>query len=704
MILAPSIVKRYIVNNSEELIGRKTEISSLKYNYFTSVIKVYDFKLFEKNDTEVFASLDTLILNLEPLKLISSTLEIEQLYLKGFMAKAIMKHSEFNFDDLVALANDKEQDTTVRIDSDPFKYNVSNIEIKDSKFVFDDQNVNKETSIDNIAFTIPNISWNQEEKSNADIQFNFENGGYFESAVKINPVNGEFNTSITLLNIALNPFYDYVAQYAEISDFNGSLNADISINGNTNDVLKSIVSGNIDIQEFQMKDTDNKKFLGADQISTDIKIIDYFNQNYELKSLHIENSYAYFELDSISNNFFKIFKVDESVATDVATDSLEQQTEKSIQYSINELRLTDGVLDYTDNLIGEPFSYNLSAIEIDSDSITSTSNWIDVYATMLLNKRGTLKSDIGIDPNNLLNSTLDFDIQNFLLEDLNIYTNYYTGHRILKGDMYYFSKSKLTNGEIDSQNKLIVKNASLENSKGGLYDLPLKFAFFLLTDKNGDVELDIPVRGDLKDPSTDIGPIIWKTFKNVIGKTVAAPVNFLVGLVGGDPKELEEINFTYGDTILSQKHKRQLSKLIALEKRKDSLKITMTYYVDSLLFKEALAKESIGNTYSQETGKDYLKNDSDFNTYVLNKVDNDSLNFNQGIKALTLNEPIDSLARQRRSSIISLVKNYIKEEYPISNISIIESNPNDPQNSGSYPKFLLTYGLVGDDEIIKDSN
>ena len=69
MILAPSLVKRYIVNNSEELIGRKTEISSLKYNYFTSVIKVYDFKLFEKNDTEVFASVDTLILNLEPLKL-----------------------------------------------------------------------------------------------------------------------------------------------------------------------------------------------------------------------------------------------------------------------------------------------------------------------------------------------------------------------------------------------------------------------------------------------------------------------------------------------------------------------------------------------------------------------------------------------------------------------------------------------------------
>lgn len=704
MILAPSLVKRYIVNNSEELIGRKTEISSLKYNYFTSVIKVYDFKLFEKNDTEVFASVDTLILNLEPLKLISNTLEIEQFYLKGFMTKVIMKRSEFNFDDLVALANDEERDTTIREDSDPFKYNFSNIEVKDSKFVFDDQNVNKETSIDNISFTIPNISWDQEEKSNADIQFNFENGGYFESTVRINPVNGEFNTSITLSNLALHPFYDYVAQYAEINDFNGSLNADVSINGNTNDILKSIVSGNLDIQKFQMLDANSKKFLGADKISTDIKIIDYFNENYELNSLNIDNSYAFFKLDSVSNNFAKIFKVDETTTTNVTTDSLKKQTEKNVQYSINKLRLTDGVLDYTDNLTGEPFNYNLSAIEIDSDSITSTSKWIDIYATMLLNNRGTLKSDIGIDPNNLMNSTLDFDIQNFLLEDLNIYTNYYTGHRILKGDMYYFSKSKLTNGEIDSQNKLIVKNASLENSKGGLYDLPLKFAFFLLTDKNGDVELDIPVRGDLKDPSTDIGPIIWKTFKNVIGKTVAAPVNFLVGLVGGDPKELEEINFTYRDTILSQKHKRQLSKLIALEKRKDSLKITMTYYVDSLLYKEALAKELIGNTFLQETGKDYLKNDADFNTYVLNKVGNDSLNFNQGIKALTLNQPIDSLFKQRRSSILNLVKNYIKEEYPISNIRIITSNPNDPQNSGSYPKFLLTYGLLEDDDSTQDSN
>jgi hypothetical protein len=313
---------------------------------------------------------------------------------------------------------------------------------------------------------------------------------------------------------------------------------------------------------------------------------------------------------------------------------------------------------------------------------------------MLLNKRGSLKSELGIDPNNYLNSTINIAVEKFLLQDLNIYTDYYMGHRVLKGDMYYFSKSKLTNGQIASENKLIVKNASLENSRGGLYDLPLKFAFFLLTDKNGDVELDIPVKGDLSDPSTELGPIIWKTFKNVIGKTVAAPINFLVGLVGGDPKELEELNFTYTDSILSPKHERQLLKLIDLERKKDSLKITMTYYVDAMLLNEALSAEYVGLQFNKDTGADYLKNEKNFNAYVFKKVGNDSLDIKKAIRVLTVSEPIDSLASNRREVIMKKVNNYLQENYPITNIELKQGKSEAPENSGSYPKFLITYGLL----------
>ena len=701
MAVAPVIIKNYIINNSKELAGRQIDINSLKYNYFTSTAKVCDFKLFEANEKDVFVSFDTLIVNLEPLKYFKGNISIEQFYVKGLSSKVVMKDSTFNFDDLIAFHSSPDSIST-KPDSEeaPLKYAISNIEFKDSNFYFDNKTVGKLTEIEDLNLAVPFIGWNQEEKSNADVQFNFKNGGYFKSKLNINPVSGDYDALIELNNLLLDPFLPYVEEYAEISAFKGILNCKIDIIGNTNEAIKSIVKGSANVTDFEMVDTNAKTFLSVKKLTTDLQSIDYYNSTYELASLTIDDSYTFFQLDSLSNNFFRIFKLDvgNSESNDdlakVKSDSIQSSTESPVNYVINKLTLNNGILDYSDNLTGEPFNYHLSKIEMDSDSITNKSKWLDIYATMLLNDRGTLKSELGIDPNNYLNTTLDIAVENFLLPDLNIYVNHYMGHSILAGDMYYFSKSKLVDGQIASENKLLVKNASLENTRGGLYDLPLKFAFFLLTDKNGDVNLDIPVSGDINDPSTDVGSIVWQTFKNVIGKTVAAPVNFLVGLVGGDPKELEEMTFAYNDSILSPKHERQLSKLIDLETQKDSLKITLTYYVDETLLKEAMASEIIGQEFNKATGDDYLKADKEFKDYVLKKVANDSLDFTTAINQLTKDQPLDSLAKLHGQVLITKADAYIKQEYPISNITLTEGKPEAPENSGAYPKFLITYGLV----------
>ena len=102
LFFLPTLVKNYIVGHGKELTGRKIAIGQFNYNYLSSTAKVYDFKMYESNDIDAFSTLDTLIVNLEPLKLLSNTLEIEQLYMRGLMTKIIMKDSIFNFDDLVA--------------------------------------------------------------------------------------------------------------------------------------------------------------------------------------------------------------------------------------------------------------------------------------------------------------------------------------------------------------------------------------------------------------------------------------------------------------------------------------------------------------------------------------------------------------------------------------------------------------------------
>lgn len=692
LVFLPTLIKNYVINNSKELIGRQIDIGNLKYNYFTSTIKIYNFKMFESNDKDVFTSFDTLLINLEPYKFINNKKSIEKCYLQGLMVKTIMKDSTFNFDDLIEFYSTSEDSIQQEeANAEPFKYDISNIELKDATFYLDDQNVGKETHLEDISFFIPNISWDQEHQSTADLKLNFMNGGYLESTLNIHPTQGDFEAVIHVKNLMLEPFYEYVLQYAEVNSFNGLLNAEVKITGNTNDPVKSLVSGRAEILDFVMTDTTNKKFLGANKAKGYFSKIDYYNSSYVIDSLSLYEPYAYFEMDSVTNNMFRIFKLyPEEIEAEVDSTS-------NMYYAINNLVVKKGILDYSDNLTGERFDYHLSNIRLEAQDIVSDASWLDIYSDMLLNNRGTLNAKLGLNPSDFTNLKLDLTIENFLLSDINIYSNYYTGHNIVKGDFYYYSQSTITNGNIQSENKLLVKNVSVVNNKSGLATLPLKFALFLLKDKNGDVNLDIPVRGDLNDPKVSVGKIVWNTFKNLIVKTVASPVNFLAGLVDGDPKEFEEIKFSYTDSIPNEKQFRKLDKLLEMESKKEGLKIELVHFVDPDLQREAIAYSELGKQYFIDTNKDYLKNDKDFEAYIKTKAGSDSLDIKTAIYQLIKPQTADSLANLYNSTLIKTTQDYLIGVKDSTNITVLKSEPREPDNSGSLSRFKITYNMLEED-------
>ncbi|MDB4270896.1 DUF748 domain-containing protein [bacterium] len=699
LLFSAVIAKNYIINNSKELLGRQVQIEKLRINYFTGTVKVFDFQMLEANDKDVFASFDTLVVDMEPYGYFKDHFVMENFYLQGLKVQLTQKDSIFNFDDLIAFhmpADSVPEDTL----QDPIKYSLSNLELKQSYFTFDDQNVGKITHIDDFSFFIPFVGWDQKEKSNADFKFKFKRGGYFESKLNINPASGAFDCAITVNELYLDPFYEYVAEFALINSLEGSLNSQILITGNIDEPKKVVVSGTADVSDFVLTDQQDQKFLGTNRLHTRLGEINYDQESYTIDSLSITDGYIKFELDSVSNNLSRIFKLDAvRDSTRVAEENEKPIVEidssaGSLYYSVNNLSVNNTVLDYTDNLTGQPFDYHLSEIEIDSDSIASDADWIDIYAQMLLNDRGALDAKLGYDPSNLLTMSIDITVERFLLSDLNIYANHYTGHSILQGDMYYYSNSKITNGNIVSENRLLVKDVSVDSDADGLYSLPLKFAIFLLKDKNGDINLEVPVRGDLNDPEVDVGKIVWTTFKNMIGNAVAKPVNFLAGLVDGDPKELEAIEYTYLDSIPTEKQIRQFDLLLQLEEKKEGLEIDMVYYVDPDLQKEALAEAKIAALYFEKTQKDYLKDEEGFKSFVQAQIEGDSLDLNQAIMQLANPIEMDSLSNRFNRARMNSVTNYLKTTNDSTQIIIRTADAKEPLNKGSIPVFQLEYSML----------
>ncbi len=600
--LVPVLVKNYAINNSKELLGRQIDIDRLRFNYFTGNMHMNGFKMFEPDESTIFVSFDTLNVNIEPYQFIFNKKVVEQFYLQGLYVNIIQQDSTFNFDDLIAFHTSREEEPEEPEDEEAFKYILSNLELKDAHFVYEDRNIDHTTDIDDFSFFIPQISWDQAEKSNADIKFNFKQEGYLESSLNINPVDGAYDAQIKIYHLYLNPFLKRFQEYADVSAVEGFLDTDLRIVGNVNEAEKSVVSGRAVLNELVMKDADSKEFLSADQIICTLQEIDYHNESYHIDSLAFKKPFLLFQLDSVSNNIFRIFKIEEymsesdSTATagsgaeadsSVATDSTSQG---DMFYAINHLSLRDGVVDYTDNLTGQPFNYHLSEIEIETDSIFSDADRVEMDARMLLNERGTLKARVVYDPVDFLDGQLDISIEKFLLPDLNIYTNHYTGHSLIDGDMFYYSNSKLVNGQIESENQLILKQPSLRDGEGGLYRLPLKLALWLLSDANGDVTLNVPVRGDLNDPEIDVWKLIWSTLRKKVTDTAENPVNSLAPLVGADPKELQAIEFAYTDSLPSENNRQQMDWLLELEKKKEGLSIELEYLVDKELQRQALAE------------------------------------------------------------------------------------------------------------------
>ena len=97
-----------------------------------------------------------------------------------------------------------------------------------------------------------------------------------------------------------------------------------------------------------------------------------------------------------------------------------------------------------------------------------------------------------------------------------------------------------------------------KNIKGGIFTLPLKFAVWLLKDKRGDIELDIPVKGNINDPEVNAWKLVGNTLKRKIFDTTSNPVIALANYIDAEPEDIRSILYEYPDTILTENQKRQL--------------------------------------------------------------------------------------------------------------------------------------------------
>jgi hypothetical protein len=73
------------------------------------------------------------------------------------------------------------------------------------------------------------------------------------------------------------------------------------------------------------------------------------------------------------------------------------------------------------------------------------------------------------------------------------------------------------------------------------YNVPLKLGLYILKDKDGKINFDIPVKGNLDNPEFSYKKIIFKTIVNLMVKVAVSPVRFLANSLGMSPDKMESM-------------------------------------------------------------------------------------------------------------------------------------------------------------------
>ncbi len=162
------------------------------------------------------------------------------------------------------------------------------------------------------------------------------------------------------------------------------------------------------------------------------------------------------------------------------------------------------------------------------------------------------------------------------LTTLTPYSGKFAGYRIRKGRLNLDLHYQITQGKLKAENKVLVEHLQLGEKVDSpdAVDLPVKLAIALLKDANGNIDIQLPVEGDLNNPQFSVMPIVWQTLRNLVVRAVQAPFNFIAGLAsGGGGPDLSNVTFAAGASDLDASAQANLDKLADALKQRPALKL-----------------------------------------------------------------------------------------------------------------------------------
>ena len=258
---------------------------------------------------------------------------------------------------------------------------------------------------------------------------------------------------------------------------------------------------------------------------------------------------------------------------------------------IGRIALTNGNIDFSDFFVRPNYSANLTGMTGAIGTMTPDTPG-DIELRGRVDNAGSVEVLGSINP---LAASLFLDLKasarDIDLPRTSPYSVKYLGYGIEKGKLSANLKYLVKDRQLQAENNIVLDQLTFGEKVDSptATKLPVLFAIALLKDRNGVIDVDMPIGGSLDDPQFSVGGLVLRIILNLIVKAVTAPFSLLAS-IGGGGAELSWIGFAPGRASIDADAQKRLESLAKALSDRPGLKLEIAGRVDGDADREALRR------------------------------------------------------------------------------------------------------------------
>jgi hypothetical protein len=437
------------------------------------------------------------------------------------------------------------------------------------------------------------------------VEHRLNNTGTVRAEGKILATPFQVDMTVGLTNIALKPFQPYLESFSRIAIDSGAIGLDGQVHLAVEHPRAPLLTyrGNLVMRSLAISDRDEGLPVASwEQLLVSQIALDLDPTTVTIKEVGIAKPTVHLSIQTDGQlNLTKLFPPAEPSGASPDSEKALSPPKKSAApvIAIRTVKLLKGVMLYQDQTV-EPTVRTglydltgtikgLSSKQV-AKAVVNLAGKVDKFAPLKIN--GTI---------NPLSEDTFTDLA-ITLEEMDLtagspYSGKYVGYRLSQGKLSLDLKYTISQQQLEAENTVLIDQLTFgeETTSEDATSLPVPLAVALLKDRQGKIEIDLPIRGDLNDPDFKYGQVVISTLLNLLTKIIASPFALMGNLIpgGANEEDLQFVEFLPGSPSLSAD---EMNKLEALGKALDErpgLRLDIRGTADPMLDQAAIRSRKL---------------------------------------------------------------------------------------------------------------